>query len=72
MFDRENSPGPDRYAEGFSIFIASTILLGLIDVGRFRLPSLIAKVISVFLIACMVFGVFWASQGFIDRRYNQD
>lgn len=72
MFERENSPGPDRYAEGFSIFIASTILLGLIDVGRLRLPSLIAKVLATFLIASMLFGVYWASQGFIDRRYNQE
>lgn len=72
MFPREDSPGPDRFAEGFSMLIASSVILGLIDVGKFGLPNWLAKIFSVFLVGTAIFGVWWAAQGYIDRRYTTD
>lgn len=58
---------PDRFAEGFSILIASSVLLGLWKSGDLSLPRVIARGVPSILLTGIIVGIIWAGMGLRDR-----
>lgn len=73
MTANDHSPGaynadPDRFPEGFSIFIASGSLIALWETGTLRLPKgFIAELFYVVFVGLAFFGALWAIFGIVDR-----
>lgn len=59
---------PDRFGEGFSLFVASGALAGLWYNGKLHLPSgAIAKLFYALIILIGLFGFLWLCLGMTDR-----
>ena len=59
---------PDRFAEGFSLFIASGALVGLWETGSLKLPKgRVAELFYWLIVTIGVFGFLWLAFGIYDR-----
>lgn len=59
---------PDRFSEGFSMFIASGALVGLWQSGSLKLPrGVVADVFYWLIVTIGVFGFLWLTFGLADR-----
>lgn len=64
---------PDRFAEGFSLFIASGALVGLWESGSLQIPKGRTANFFYFLIITIgVFGFIWLFLGITDRYIETD
>lgn len=73
MAASDHAPGaynadPDRFPEGFSIFIASGALVGLWASGSLRIPGgWLSELAYLIIIGAGIFGFYWATCGIVDR-----